>query len=70
MSTLAANVSSVTADAKPADLESEIYAALVAVVHMTCGPRARIASVVHIGTPTQEWGMEGRRIIHSMRKVR
>ena len=52
----------------------EIFAAIAAAVAVTCGTRARIASVrpaTIVVDPSQlQWGAEGRRQIYSSHKVR
>lgn len=52
----------------------EIFAAIAAAVAVTCGKRARIASVrpatVAVDPGHLQWGAEGRRQIYSSHKVR
>lgn len=50
-------------------LEPEVVAAMAAAVHATLGG-GRITSIVQVDAPIQGWGLEGRRQIHSARKVR
>lgn len=59
-------VPGVSADAVPADLA----AAIAAAVHVSLAADHRIAAIVPIDPPAQDWAHEGRRIIHSARKVR
>jgi phenylpyruvate tautomerase PptA (4-oxalocrotonate tautomerase family) len=56
----------VSADA----LEPQVIAAMAAAVHATLGAGSRITSVVQVDAPDHGWGLEGRRQIHSARKVR
>ncbi|MDX2188060.1 MAG: OadG family transporter subunit [Opitutaceae bacterium] len=51
-------------------LAEDIAVVIAAAVHMTCGPNARVASVVVVEPPSHTWGIEGRRHIHSTHKVR
>lgn len=50
-------------------LEPEVVAAMAAAVHATLGG-GRITSIIQVDAPVQGWGLEGRRQIHSARKVR
>jgi hypothetical protein len=52
------------------DLSPELVAAMAAAVHVTLSGSARITSIVRVDTPDHEWTREGRRQIHSARKVR
>lgn len=54
----------------PDALEPQVIAAMAAAVHATLGAGSRITSVVQVDAPDQGWGLEGRRQIHSARKVR
>jgi Na+-transporting methylmalonyl-CoA/oxaloacetate decarboxylase gamma subunit len=54
----------------PDDLSPELVAAMAAAVHSTLSGSARITSIVRVDTPDHEWTREGRRQIHSARKVR
>lgn len=51
-------------------LEPAVVAAMAAAVHATLGGRMRITSIVRVDVPDHGWGLEGRRQIHSARKVR
>ena len=53
-----------------ADPTPEVLAAIAAALHLTFNGSVRITSVVRIDAPDHEWGLEGRRQIHSARKVR
>lgn len=70
----AAKPAVVSADTAPASspdgLEPQVIAAMAAAVHATLGPGNRIASIVQVDAPDHGWGLEGRRQIHSARKVR
>ncbi|MDQ5980814.1 MAG: glutaconyl-CoA/methylmalonyl-CoA decarboxylase subunit delta [Verrucomicrobiota bacterium] len=52
------------------DLEPTVVAAMAAAVHATLGGGMRITSIVRVDAPDHGWGLEGRRQIHSARKVR
>jgi Na+-transporting methylmalonyl-CoA/oxaloacetate decarboxylase gamma subunit len=54
----------------PDGLEPQVIAAMAAAVHATLGGSPRITSIVRVDTPDHEWVLEGRRQIHSARKVR
>lgn len=70
----AAKPAVVSADTAPASspdgLEPQVIAAMAAAVHATLGAGNRIASIVQVDAPDHGWGLEGRRQIHSARKVR
>lgn len=51
-------------------LEPAVVAAMAAAVHATLGGGMRITSIVRVDVPDHGWGLEGRRQIHSARKVR
>jgi Na+-transporting methylmalonyl-CoA/oxaloacetate decarboxylase gamma subunit len=51
-------------------IEPVVVAAMAAAVHATLGAGMRITSIVRVDAPDQGWGLEGRRQIHSARKVR
>ena len=54
----------------PDGLEPQVIAAMAAAVHATLGAGSRITSVVQVDAPDHGWSLEGRRQIHSARKVR
>lgn len=54
----------------PDGLEPQVIAAMAAAVHATLGGSPRITSIVRVEAPDGEWTREGRRQIHSARKVR
>ncbi len=54
----------------PTGLDPQVVAAMAAAVHATLGGSSRITSIVRVDTPDHEWVLEGRRQIHSARKVR
>jgi Na+-transporting methylmalonyl-CoA/oxaloacetate decarboxylase gamma subunit len=54
----------------PDTIEPQVIAAMAAAVHATLGAGSRITSVVQVDAPDHGWGLEGRRQIHSARKVR
>lgn len=56
--------------AAPEAIEPAVVAAMAAAVHATLGAGMRITSIVRVDAPDQGWGLEGRRQIHSARKVR
>ena len=56
--------------AVPAGIEPQVVAAMAAAVHATLGGTPRITSIVRVDAPDGEWTREGRRQIHSARKVR
>lgn len=59
------------AAADPGDgLDPAVVAAMAAAVHATLGTGNRITSIVQVDAPDHGWGLEGRRQIHSARKVR
>jgi Na+-transporting methylmalonyl-CoA/oxaloacetate decarboxylase gamma subunit len=60
----------VPAAAASDDLAPELVAAMAAAVHHTLGGTTRITSIVRVDAPDGEWTREGRRQIHSARKVR
>jgi hypothetical protein len=71
----AAKPAAVAAAAAPAPvapdgLEPQVIAAMAAAVHAALGGSPRITSIVRVDTPDHEWVLEGRRQIHSARKVR
>lgn len=70
----AAKPAVVSADTAPVSspdgLEPQVIAAMAAAVHATLGAGNRIASIVQVDAPDHGWGLEGRRQIHSARKVR
>lgn len=60
----------VSAPAASDDLAPELVAAMAAAVHHALGRATRITSIVRVDAPDGEWTREGRRQIHSARKVR
>jgi hypothetical protein len=58
------------APAVAGDLAPELVAAMAAAVHHALGGATRITSIVRVDAPDGEWTREGRRQIHSARKVR
>lgn len=48
----------------------ELTAAIAAAIHVCLGAEHRIASIVPVEPPAHDWALEGRRQIHSARKVR
>lgn len=50
--------------------QNEIMAAIAAAVHVSLDAGHRIESVVPVEIPAHDWALEGRRQIHSARKVR
>lgn len=52
------------------ELPPELIAAIAAAVHLTLGGGQKITSIVPTAAPTQDWAREGRRQIHSARRVR
>lgn len=58
------------AEPENAGTPAEIMAAIAAAVHVTLGSEHRIASIVPLETSAHDWALEGRRQIHSARKVR
>lgn len=56
--------------AAPEAIEPAVVAAMAAAVHATLGGGMRITSIVRVDVPDHGWGLEGRRQIHSARKVR
>jgi Na+-transporting methylmalonyl-CoA/oxaloacetate decarboxylase gamma subunit len=58
------------APVSPDGLEPQVIAAMAAAVHATLGRTGRITSIVQVDAPDHGWGLEGRRQIHSARKVR
>lgn len=51
-------------------LEPSVIAAIAGAIHATLGASTRITSVVRVDAPDHGWSLEGRRQIHSARKVR
>jgi hypothetical protein len=51
-------------------LEPALVAAIAGAIHATLGAATRITSVVRVDAPDHGWSLEGRRQIHSARKVR
>lgn len=58
------------APVSPDGIEPQVIAAMAAAVHATLGAGNRITSIVQVDAPDHGWGLEGRRQIHSARKVR
>lgn len=54
----------------PGGPDPAMLAALAAAAHVALGGSPRITSIVRVDTPDHEWVLEGRRQIHSARKVR
>ena len=59
-----------TTPVAPDAIDPQVIAAMAAAVHATLGAGSRITSVVQVEAPDHGWGLEGRRQIHSARKVR
>ena len=53
-----------------AEIAPELIAVISAAVAVTLGADARVTSVVEAQAPLQDWAREGRRQIHSARRVR
>ncbi len=69
--TAAAPVAVATAAPSEAEaLAPELLAAMAAAVHETLGAGYRVTTVVPAEVPLPDWAREGRRQIHSARKVR
>lgn len=51
-------------------ISPELTAAIAAAVHVTLEASHRIASIIPVDPPVHDWALEGRRQIHSARKVR
>jgi hypothetical protein len=51
-------------------MEPALVAAIAGAIHATLGAATRITSVVRVDAPDHGWSLEGRRQIHSARKVR
>ncbi len=66
----AAPSSPVPAPVATDQLAPEMVAAMAAAVHHVLGAGNRITSIVRVEAPDGEWTREGRRQIHSARKVR
>lgn len=66
----AAASAALAAPSAPAGIEPQVVAAMAAAVHATLGGTTRITSIVRVDAPDAEWTREGRRQIHSARKVR
>lgn len=67
----APTASAVPAASDPAaGLDPAVVAAMAAAVHATLGAGNRITSIVQVEAPDHGWVLEGRRQIHSARKVR
>lgn len=52
------------------EIPPELVAAIGAAVHVSLGAEHRIAAIIPVEAPVHDWALEGRRQIHSARKVR